>query len=121
MKQSKRLTKSSDFKRVRRYGKSFAHPLAVLVVAKGESEDSRAGFITTKSIGNAVKRNRVKRQFRNILQAHFPTPVEPVDFLVIAREAANEATFSQKTDAILSLLGRAQLIVSDSSDTRTPA
>ncbi|HPS42676.1 MAG TPA: ribonuclease P protein component [Anaerolineaceae bacterium] len=121
MKQSNRLTKSSDFKRVRRYGKSFAHPLAVLVVAKGESEDSRAGFITTKSIGNAVKRNRVKRQFRNILNANFPTPSEPVDLLLIAREPANAASFSQKKDAILSLLGRAQLIVSDSSNAGTSA
>lgn len=121
MKQSNRLTKSSDFKRVRRYGKSFAHPLAVLMVVKGESKDSRAGFVATKAIGNAVKRNRIKRQFRNILSAHFPTTAEPVDLLIIAREPANEASFSQKTDAILSLLGRAQLIVSDSSNAGTSA
>lgn len=109
MNQKFRLTKSDDFKRVRRFGKSYAHPLVVLIVAKGESEHTRAGIVTTRSVGNAVQRNRIKRQFREIICSTFPNPYEPMDFLLIAREPAKIASYQEKNSAIVELFRRANL------------
>lgn len=116
-----RLTKSNDFKRVRRSGKSYAHPLVVLIVAKGESEHTRAGIVATRTVGNAVQRNKVKRQFREILRSGFPDPSTAVDIVLIAREPAGSAPFHEKYSAIVDLFRRAKLIVSNDHDTGTPA
>jgi len=81
-----RITRSIDFKRVRREGRSYAHPLLVLTVASGIGENTRVGFITGKAIGNAVKRNRVKRQLRSIFSEFLPLFMNNYDLVVIARE-----------------------------------
>ena len=43
MKRCFRLTRSNDFKRVRRSGKSYAHPLVVLYVMKSDPVGVRVG------------------------------------------------------------------------------
>ena len=63
-----RLTRSEDFKRVRRIGKSYAHPLVVLVVQASEtSTHVRVGVAAGKTTGTAVHRNRAKRLLREAI------------------------------------------------------
>ena len=63
-----RLTRSTDFKRVRRIGKSYAHPLVVFVAAPNELQQVRIGVVAGRAVGSAVQRNRAKRQLRACLQ-----------------------------------------------------
>lgn len=116
MKRKFRLTQASDFKRVRHTGRSYAHPLAVIVKARGLEENSRAGIIATRSIGGAVERNRVKRQLRVIIAPFIPNLKETVDLLLIAREPASRAKFIEIHSAVVELLGKAGLIVSNHND-----
>ncbi|HNR01799.1 MAG TPA: ribonuclease P protein component [Anaerolineaceae bacterium] len=116
MKRKFRLTQANDFKRVRHTGRSYAHPLAVIVTAKGLDQNSRAGIIATRSVGGAVERNRVKRQLRAIIAPYMPELQEPVDFLLIARERASKARFIEIQSAVVELLGKAGLIVSNHHD-----
>jgi len=101
---------------VRHTGKSYAHPLAVIVTARGLVENSRAGIIATRSVGGAVERNRVKRQLRVIIAPFMPDLIETVDLLLIAREPASRATFAEIRSAVEGLLGKAGLIVSNNYD-----
>lgn len=110
MKGKYRLTRAIDFKRVRRSGKSYAHPLVVILVARGESENSRVGIITSRSIGNAVKRNRIKRQLREVIRILIPSFQKNVDIVIIAREPVLNARFCEITTTITQLLERAELI-----------
>ena len=110
MKGKYRLTRASDFKRVRRSGRSFAHPLAVIVVATGEAQNSRVGIITGSSVGKAVKRNRIKRQLKEVFRALIPGFKKNVDIVVIARTLINEVSYSEIQAAILQLLERAEII-----------
>ena len=64
MKRRFRLTRSTDFKRVRRSGKSYAHPLVVLYALKSDQAGVRVGVSAGLAVGNAVKRNRAKRLLR---------------------------------------------------------
>jgi ribonuclease P protein component len=96
--------------RVRRFGKSYAHPLLVIVFLNGEFGNSRAGFITGKSIGNAVKRNRIKRQLKAILSNLLPSFHKNTDLLVIAREPICKASFGEIRAAVHQLLMKAELI-----------
>jgi ribonuclease P protein component len=116
-----RITRAIDFKRVRHLGKTYTHPLAVLKVAQGEVENSRAGIITGKKIGNAVVRNRAKRRLRATFSEFLPLLVKPSDILVIAREPINNATTIDLKNAVKQLLNRAELIGSDNYDAGRPA
>jgi ribonuclease P protein component len=66
-----RLTRSEDFKRVRRDGKSYAHPLVVLIALNSENNEHsrvRVGVAAGKSVGTAVIRNRTKRLLREAMR-----------------------------------------------------
>jgi ribonuclease P protein component len=103
-----RITRSIDFKRVRRQGKSYAHPLFVLVSFR--NENTRVGFITGKKIGNAVTRNRKKRQLRAIFSDFLPYFLKQSEIIVIAREPVQRASFDEMRNAIKQLLIKAELI-----------
>jgi ribonuclease P protein component len=111
-----RITRAIDFKRVRHLGKTYTHPLAVLKVAQGEVENSRAGIITGKNIGNAVVRNRAKRRLRATFSEFLPLLLKPSDILVIAREPLNNASPVELKNAVKQLLSRADLIDLDEND-----
>lgn len=111
MKRRFRLTRSTDFKRVRSNGKSYAHPLLVLVVSPGQEETQiRFGVTASRSIGGAVIRNRSKRRMREALRPLLPALRPGWDAVVIARAGLLTAEFGQIQAAVRSLLQRAGLI-----------
>jgi ribonuclease P protein component len=105
-----RLTKSTNFKRVRRYGKSHAHPLIVLIALPNQEENTRFGVAAGRSVGNAVQRNRAKRHLRHAVQQVLPVVKPGWDIVLIARRTIAEATFQQTVTALVDLLGRARLL-----------
>lgn len=110
MKRRFRLTRSTDFQRVRRLGKSFAHPLIVLIVLPNETGGLRCGIGASKTIGNAVKRNRAKRQIRAALHPLFDVIQPGWDMIILARRPIVGATTLQIYDAIAGLLRRSRLL-----------
>ena len=86
MKRSFRLTKSADVQRVRRSGKSYAHPFVVLIASANELEHVRIGVAAGRSVGNAVERNRAKRLLRAASNALLPHIQHGYDLLLIARK-----------------------------------
>ena len=64
-----RLTKSVEFRRVRREGRSWpGRHVTLAVLFDAETGMSRIGIITTRQIGGAVVRNRVRRRLRDIVR-----------------------------------------------------
>lgn len=110
MERKHRLTRSIDFKRVRRTGRSHAHPLAVLIASCNELAVTRLGVSAAKSIGNAVKRNRAKRRLREVMRSHLPEIAPGWDVVMIARPGIAEADWTQLQAAILELLRRSDLL-----------
>ena len=123
MKRNLRLTRSSDFERVRQNGKSYAHPLLVLIKDPNQNETLRIGISAGRVVGNAVKRNRVKRRMRASLSS-IMTNIQPGwDLVFLARKAVNEANFSEILSAEIQLLKRAGLfreesVIENGSSTR---
>ncbi len=68
-----RLTRSQDFKRVRQSGKSYAHPLIVLVAQANDEMKIRVGVAAGRTVGTAVKRNRAKRLLREAMRPLIPS------------------------------------------------
>jgi ribonuclease P protein component len=107
-----RLTRSTDFKRVRRSGKSYAHPLVVLIVQPSDQPKIRVGVAAGKTVGSAVHRNRAKRLLRAAMQSLLPELAPGSDILLIARQSLPESTLEQTRVALQSLLRRAGLLTS---------
>ena len=110
MKRRFRLTSTKDFKRVRRLGKSYAHPLIVLVALPNNLGTSRFAVSAGRSVGNAVRRNRAKRLIREAVRPLVPNVRPGWDVLFLARHALAEAEFLQAQGAVNLLLHRSRLI-----------
>ena len=110
MKRRFRLKRSSDFQRVRRDGKSYAHPLVVLVVAPNEVGQVRVGVAAGRTVGKAVARNRAKRRLREIMRPLLPHLPPGWDLMLIARAPINQAPFAEVRQAVHALLRRAGLL-----------
>lgn len=112
-----RLTRSEDFKRVRRIGKSYAHPLVVLVAQASEnpSRPVRVGVAAGKAIGTAVHRNRAKRLLREAMRPYLASLASGWDLILIARPALVTATLEDTRIALINLLRRAKLLPADES------
>ncbi|MGC1378503.1 MAG: ribonuclease P protein component [Anaerolineales bacterium] len=107
MKRNFRLTRSTDFKRVRNSGKSYAHPLVVLVAIP--SATLRVGVTAGRSVGGAVQRNRAKRLLREAMRMLLPTIRPGWDLILIARQPLPGATYQQVQAALSQLMRRADL------------
>ena len=120
-----RLTRSEDFKRVRRFGKSYAHPLVVLIVQTHDQRshpvDKRSdpldqprvkvGVAAGMTVGTAVYRNRAKRLLREAMRPLISEITPGLDLILIARPGLASASLEQTRQALLTLLQRAQILI----------
>ena len=114
-----RLTRSEDFKRVRRSGKSYAHPLVVLIVQTNDQRSNpvdqprvKIGVAAGRTVGTAIHRNRAKRLLREAMRTLLPKLASNLDLILIARPGLASATLEDTRQALLNLLGRAQILIS---------
>jgi ribonuclease P protein component len=86
-----RLTRSADFERVYRQGRSHGNRYFVLYAfpRSGEGE-ARLGVSVSRKVGGAVDRNKVKRLLREAVTAAEASIPEGIDIVVVARPDARE-------------------------------
>ena len=92
----RRLSRSAEFERVYRQGRSKANRFLVLYAfpraAEGEQGNAgpRLGVSVSRRVGGAVDRSRVKRVLREAFWAEAPRLPEGADYVVVARPEARE-------------------------------
>ena len=109
---NRRLTHRSEFERVRRDGTTQRGRLLTLNVALVENPGpSRAGFVTSRRIGGAVVRNRVRRRFREMVRKHQHELRGGFWFVLIAKNEAASASYRSLEDEWLRLARRASILL----------
>jgi ribonuclease P protein component len=97
-----RLSRSGDFDRVYKEGRSHANRYLVVYAFPRsndeDQEDVRLGVSVGRKLGGAVERNAVKRAFREAFWALGPALPERHDFVLVARPDAGELVERDGTD-----------------------
>ena len=76
------------------------------MAAKGASGASRVGLTVSRKVGNAVRRNRIKRWLREVVRS-VPAPSGgPWDLVLIPRPEAGEAGYWILRDEVATLFSR---------------
>ena len=107
----RRLTRRSDFDLVKTGGRTTRGKLMVLkALAVENSATFRAGFVTSRRLGSAVVRNRVRRRFRELVRAHQHELRQDRWIVLTARRGAAGASYGALEDEWLRLAKRASIL-----------
>ena len=108
---SRRLTQSAEFEQVKKNGRVYRGQFVVLsIVPANDATPFRAGFITSRALGRAAVRNRVRRRLREIVRKHQREVVNGIWMVVIARASAARASYEQLEVEWLRLAKRASIL-----------
>ena len=93
MQRRNRLTRSRDFDAVYRQGRSVSTRFLTLYWFDRDESlgDPRLGFAVPKAVGNAVVRNRIKRQLRDIVRERLERVPATNDYVLVVRRGLPEA------------------------------
>jgi ribonuclease P protein component len=111
-----RLSRSRDFDAVYRKGRSVSTRFLVLYWFPQDEPtgDPRVGLAVPRKIGGAVKRNRLKRQLREIATTLLPELPSTHDYVLVARPGLSEAVeargFAWLTDRVREIVQKADLL-----------
>jgi ribonuclease P protein component len=81
------------------------------VVPVENSRPWRAGFVTSRRLGGAVVRNRVRRRLREIVRQHQHELREGFWIVLVARSDAAKANYQQLEQEWLRLARRASILL----------
>ena len=98
------LSKSEDFKNLLN-GKRISNPYSTIFFKKISSKSNKllnVSFVAKKKIGNAVKRNKIKRRLRNIMNDAIKTININLSYsyLFIAKKNIYDANYKMLKDSI---------------------
>lgn len=115
----KRLLKRSDFLACAASGRKWVRPSFVLqlkIRAETAEAEPRLGFTTTKRLGNAVVRNRIRRRLREAARLALPKLALPhYDYVLIGRPDAATIDFAALQREIAEGMRKLHHIVAKSS------
>ncbi|GIK28516.1 MAG: ribonuclease P protein component [Chloroflexi bacterium] len=112
-----RLTNTHDFARIRAQGRTERGRLLLVNVAPNGLQANRYGIVTSKRLGGAVVRNRVRRLLREAIRAEDAALQRGWDVVIVAHPAAAGLPLVDLHGAYRTLIEQAGLL-HDEDDSR---
>lgn len=113
---SKRLYKKSDFSEFFKNSKRISNHHIRIFYAKSAQLNTRWAFGVSKKIGNAVVRNRIKRQLKNIMRLKQHTLNPNFDLYISCKKSINSLRYSEICDSLIKLLRKKDLYMETDND-----
>ncbi len=102
-----RINRGRQYNFIYKNGRRLIGKYLILFASSDSLKDIRAGVVTSKRIGNAVVRNRAKRQIREVIRKNWIGLPKGYDLVIVARHGIKEATFEQIESEFLRLIRKA--------------
>lgn len=104
MKKNNRVKKQHDFQNVITKGKKYSNQYFVLYVITNNINEVRFGISVGKKLGNAVFRNKMKRQLREIITSNLINIKKNNDYIIILRGKGTKIGYNDKEENLRKLL-----------------
>ncbi|MGZ5471875.1 MAG: ribonuclease P protein component [Nitrososphaeraceae archaeon] len=97
------LKKKRDFDNLFKKGKYINCDYFKVIsgVSDKNADRARFGYIINKRFGNAVKRNKIKRQLKEIFRSIEKDSIEKMDFLIIVKNSITDLEYSEIKKAFM--------------------
>jgi ribonuclease P protein component len=106
---ARRLRLNREFVRVRQEGRTIRGRLFLLGLLETEG-DFRVGFVTSKRVGGAVVRNRVRRRLREIVRRHQHEIRSGIWMVIVARAATAKSNSAALEEEWLGLCRKGEVL-----------
>ena len=107
MNKEHRIRKNEQFDTIIKQGKRInTEPLNLFVVPNKENK-LRLGVATSKKIGNAIVRNKVRRQIKAIMRNY--KMGGSVDIIIVAKPKIHEFTYKELASIIADVLTKLEI------------
>lgn len=107
LKKLQRVRLESDYRYILNRGKKSYNPIFLLSIAPqrdAKLESTRFGFITSKKVGKAYIRNKLRRQFREIIRKEINNIKPGFDVVIVVSPKAVGISFSEVQKELLKQL-----------------
>ena len=110
------LKQNHEFRRLYQKGKSAVSPFFAIYCRRTGRPQSRLGITTGVKLGNAVKRNRVRRRIRELYRTNEHRFFSGYDIVVVARTRAIFGRYSELERSFLRLMKKLDLLKSEEKE-----
>lgn len=106
---SQRVTQAAVFREAFEQGRKFHGTYMVMFLRAGQDACLRLGVVTSKRVGNAVKRVRARRRLREAYRQNRDALNGDVDIILVAKAAMTRAKWPEIVSELERLAGQAGL------------
>ena len=109
MKKENIIKKHNDFQTIIQTTKPHKSNYFILFIKKTDLDNYRFGIAVSKKIGNAVTRNKIKRQIKNILNINKELFRKGYDCIIIVNKSILNLNYNEKCEKLINILCKSDL------------
>lgn len=102
-----RICRGRQFNFIYRNGRRLVGKYLIMFIVQSDGPEQMIGIVTSKKIGNAVIRNKVKRQIREVVRRNLGGLTKGNQIVLVARHGIKESTSKLIENDYLGLIRKA--------------